>query len=61
VPADLIGGTVGSAEAQARYGFSIVLVRQAGTGWTLPSEGIRLGVDDRLIVFGTRKRLEGAR
>jgi CIC family chloride channel protein len=54
VPAELIGATVGTADSQGRYGLSIIMVRQAGAGWVLPSESVRLGADDRLLVFGAR-------
>ena len=57
VPAELIGATVGTADSQGRYGLSIIMVRQAGAGWVLPSESVRLGADDRLLVFGARERL----
>jgi CIC family chloride channel protein len=58
VPADLAGATVQHADFQGRYGLSIVMVRPSGTGWVLPSATIRLGPEDRLIVFGARDRID---
>lgn len=57
VPVELIGTTVGTADSQGRYGLSIIMVRQAGSGWILPSESVRLGAEDRLLVFGARERI----
>jgi CBS domain-containing protein len=56
VPAELVGTTVGTADSQGRYGLSIIMVRQAGAGWVVPSESVRLGSEDRLLVFGARER-----
>jgi CIC family chloride channel protein len=58
VPPDLVGATVGAADFLGRHGLSIVVVRTAGAGWVLPSVAIRLGPQDRLIVFGPRDRID---
>jgi hypothetical protein len=58
VPPGLVGATVQHADFQGRYGLSIVMVRPSGTGWVLPSATIRLGPEDRLIVFGPRERID---
>jgi CIC family chloride channel protein len=57
VPTEMVGKTVGTADAQERYGFSIIMVSQAGSGWILARESVRLGAEDRLLVFGDRERI----
>jgi uncharacterized protein with PhoU and TrkA domain len=61
VPRDLAGTAVGRTDFQARFGLSILMVRPSDGGWVPSSEVIRLGAEDRLIVFGPRARIDALR
>lgn len=57
VPAEVVGATVGSSSFPERFGLSILTVRRAGAEWVLPADEVRLGAEDRLIVFGPHDRI----
>jgi len=63
VPPGVAGLTVAEARFRERYGVSVLLVRRAGAreNRLVAEGGTRLEADDRLVVLGSREKIEALR